>query len=478
MTAIDDQADAGAANAAGFPDVSAGAGRGGAKRPSNTRWLVVAFAVSLAVLQYVDRVCISQAGPVMQKDLGLSDSQMGTVFAAFTLAYALFEIPGGFLGDWIGPRKVILRIVLWWSFFTAATGWVRSFWPLVGVRFLFGAGEAGCFPNISKAFKRWLPPHERPQAQGILWFSARWGGAITPLLLYSLLQVVSWRTAFLVFGLVGVAWALLFNWWFRDDPRTHPQVNAAEAALLPVASDAGDDHKHIPWGPMFSSSTAWALFGQYWCMSYAWYFFVTWFPKYLLAARGFDLKASSALLAGMPLALGGLGAFTAGWITPPLVRRFGPTVARRGIGFGAMAAAGAFFYASTRVQDPYAAVFLISLASFAMDLTLPGSWTTCMDIGGRGVGSLSGAMNMMGNLGGVVSPWVVGAIVDTKIDRTGTLLGDLIARYGAWDLSIIITSVICLLGACCWLVVDPVTPLDLGDPEHAARDGGRESQPS
>ena len=149
---------------------------------------------------------------------------------------------------------------------------------------------------------------------------------------------------------------------------------------------------------MFSSSTAWALFGQYWCMSYAWYFFVTWFPKYLLAARGFDLKASSALLAGMPLALGGLGAFTAGLITPALVRRFGPKVARRGIGFGAMTAAGAFFYASTRVQDPYLSVFLISLASFSMDLTLPGSWTTCMDIGGRGVGSLSGAMNMMGNL--------------------------------------------------------------------------------
>jgi MFS family permease len=211
--------------------VTAGAG---SLAPTNTRWLVVAFAVSLAVLQYVDRVCISLAGPLMQKDLGLTETQMGTVFAAFTLAYALFEIPGGYLGDWIGPRKVILRIVLWWSFFTAATGWVSGFGPLVAVRFLFGAGEAGCFPNISKAFKRWLPVSERAQAQGILWFSARWGGAITPLLLYSLLQVVSWRTAFLIFGAVGVAWALVFNWWFRDDPHSHPQVNAAEAALIPA----------------------------------------------------------------------------------------------------------------------------------------------------------------------------------------------------------------------------------------------------
>jgi len=422
--------------------------------------------VSLAVLQYVDRVCIARAEPLISKDLALTDTQMGMVFSAFTLAYALFEIPAGFLGDWIGPRKVILRIVLWWSFFTAATGWVTSFVPLVAVRFLFGAGEAGCFPNISKAFKRWLPPSERAQAQGVLWFSARWGGAITPFLLWALLEVVHWRMAFLIFGVVGVAWALAFNAWFRDDPLTHPQVNAAEAALLPVGSGAGDDHKHVPWGPMFGSATAWGLFGQYWCMSYAWYFFITWFPKYLIADRGFDLKATSALLAGMPLALGGLGAFTAGWITPPLVRRFGPTAARRGIGFAAMASAGALFYASTRVEDPYAAVALIALASFAMDLTLPGSWTTCMDIGGRGVGSLSGAMNMMGNLGGVVSSAVVGAIIDSKVDRTGTLLGDLIEKFGGWDLSIVITSMVCLVGACCWLLVDPVTPLDLGDPEH------------
>jgi predicted MFS family arabinose efflux permease len=201
-------------------------------------------------------------------------------------------------------------------------------------------------------------------------------------------------------------------------------------------------------------------------MSYAWYFFITWFPKYLLEARDFNLKGS-ALLAGMPLAFGGCGALVAGWITPPLVRRFGRRAARRGLGFVAMTAAGLFFFGSTRLTDPYAAVVLISLASFAMDLTLPGSWTTCMDIGGRGVGSLSGAMNMMGNLGGVVSPWLVGVIVDKAVDRTGTPLGDLIGSVGAWNLTFVLTAAMCLLGALCWLVVDPVTPLDLGDPEHA-----------
>ena len=148
------------------------------------RYGVVGFAVALAVIQYIDRVCISQAAPLVSEDLGLSPRQMGYVFSAFTLAYALFEIPAGYLGDRIGPRKVLLRIVLWWSFFTVATGWAWSWLSLVTTRFLFGAGEAGCFPNLAKALHRWLPPNERTRAQGLLWMSARWGGAATPLLVY------------------------------------------------------------------------------------------------------------------------------------------------------------------------------------------------------------------------------------------------------------------------------------------------------
>ena len=150
-------------------------GAGGPTRPTRTRGIVVVFAVTLAVLQYIDRVAISQAAPLVMRDLALTKEQMSWVFSAFTLAYALFEIPGGYLGDWIGPRKVLLRIVLWWSFFTAATGWAWGLASLMVTRFLFGAGEAGCFPNLTKAFKRWFPEAERSRAQGIMWMSARWG---------------------------------------------------------------------------------------------------------------------------------------------------------------------------------------------------------------------------------------------------------------------------------------------------------------
>src|ERR1035438_5965872 len=141
-------------------------------RATRVRYWVIVFAVSLAVITYIDRVSIATAAPSIQRDLGLDDVQMGWAFSAFAWAYALFEIPGGFLGDWMGARRVLLRVVAWWSFFTAATGWAFSFASLVVTRSLFGAGEAGCFPNLTKTFTTWLPHHERVRAQGIMWLSA------------------------------------------------------------------------------------------------------------------------------------------------------------------------------------------------------------------------------------------------------------------------------------------------------------------
>jgi ACS family glucarate transporter-like MFS transporter len=427
------------------PDVVTAAPLAATAGPTHTRYWVVVFAFTLAIIQYIDRVCISQAAPFISEDLRLSPQQMGYVFSAFTLAYALFEIPGGYLGDRIGPRKVLLRIVLWWSVFTAATGWVRSWLALVVTRFLFGAGEAGCFPNLTKAFNRWLPLYERTRAQGVMWMSARWGGAATPLLVFFCLQYMHWRTAFMVFGLFGIVWAVIFFAWYRDNPREHKGVNAAEVALLPVESDPASAHLHVPWRKMLRSKTVWCLCGQYAAMSYAWYFFVTWFPTYLLKERGLDMK-QSALLAGTPLLLGGFGSLVAGWISPNLSRRLG-NVRRTRCGLGAVGLflAATLLVVSTFLTNPYLAVAAIALVSFCNDLTLPGAWTTCMDVGGRFVGTLGGTMNMMGNLGGFLSPIVIGYIVE---------------QTNNWPLTFYVTAAVYLVGAVFWLILDPVTPLE------------------
>lgn len=428
-----------------MPTPTGSAGSPAFTPPTHARYGVVAFAVTLAVIQYVDRVAISQAAPFISADLKLTPSQMGWVFSAFTLAYALFEIPGGYLGDRIGPRKVLLRIVVWWSFFTAFTGMIWSWGSLIATRFLFGAGEAGCFPNLTKAFNRWLPPAERSRAQGIMWMSARWGGAVTPILVFYCLQFMTWRTAFLLFGVLGVVWAIAFFRWYRDDPRQHKDVNAAEAALLPVEAANASGHVNVPWSKMLRSRTVWCLGGQYAALSYVWYFFVTWFPTYLLKDRGFDVK-QSAWLACTPLLLGGFGALTAGWITPWLSRQLGSTKrARRGLGVFGLLAGAALLVLSTTIKNPYLAVAVIALVSFCNDLTLPGAWTACMDVGGRYVGTLGGAMNMMGNIGGFCSPLVIGYVVE---------------KTNNWTLTFYLAAAVYGVGAVFWLLMDPVTPLE------------------
>jgi MFS transporter, ACS family, glucarate transporter len=251
------------------------------QRPTRVRYWVVVFAVTLAVVTYIDRVCISLAAPAISTSLKLTDVQMGYVFSAFVWAYALFEIPGGAMGDWMGARRVLLRIVLWWSFFTAATGWAWSFVSLAVTRFLFGAGEAGCFPNVTKTFTTWLPDYERVRAQGVLWLSARWGGAFTPPLVFLVFKLMSWRHAFELFGGLGVIWAVFFYAWYRDHPRDNHKLNAAERQLLEPNEALASSHAHVPWRRFAESPQVWLLCGQYFCLSYSWYFYITWLPTYL-----------------------------------------------------------------------------------------------------------------------------------------------------------------------------------------------------
>src|SRR5262249_9194115 len=200
--------------------------------PSRARIGVLGFLCTLALLLYVDRVCIGQAGTSLRAALGLSTAEVAWVYTAFTLAYCLFEVPTGHWGDRFGSRGVIARVVLWWSAFTALTGAAFGLWSLLAFRFLFGAGEAGALPNAARVVSRWFPPQDRGQATGAITPPALSGGAIAPFLAALLIESIGWRLTFAVFGVVGVAWAALFYIWFRDDPAQHPAVNTAELRLI------------------------------------------------------------------------------------------------------------------------------------------------------------------------------------------------------------------------------------------------------
>ncbi|MDQ6758849.1 MAG: MFS transporter [Acidobacteriota bacterium] len=415
-------------------------------RPTHTRYWVIVFAVTLAILSYIDRVCISQAAPVISRDLGLSKGDMGLVFGAFGLAYALFEIPGGWLSDWMGPRKVLLRIVLWWSTFTAATGAAFSLGPLLIIRFLFGAGEAGCFPNLTKAFSVWLPSKEGVVAQGIMWTFARWGGAFTPPLVIAVFKYVSWRWAFVLFGTLGTVWAVLFYIWYRDNPRDHKSVNAGELALLKGSEQLAVGHANVPWAKLVSSRSVLLLWVQYFCLSFPWYFYITWLPTYLQESRKLS-PDESANYAIVPLLFGGFGSLVCGFLLSLLVRRgFSARTSRRALATSGFIGACLLLTLSIQLTDARWAMLAMGLASFFNDLAMPPSWASCMDIGGKFAGTVSGSMNMMGNLAGFAAPVLGGYILQWT--------------HNSWNSFLYLMAGVYLLGTFCWPFIDPVTPLE------------------
>src|SRR5262245_48011175 len=209
---------------------------------SRVRHHVLALAVLLAAITYLDRVCISLTAPAMMRDLGMNKVEMSFVFSAFTLAYAIFEIPTGWWGDRIGTRKVLTRIVIWWSSFTIATAAAFNYGSLLFIRFLFGAGEAGAWPNAARTFSRWFPTTERGTAQGIFFMGAHLGGAVTPILVTAMLGVMSWRAVFVIFGAIGFVWAAAWRWWFRDDPELHSKVSQRELEHIQRGRGAADSH--------------------------------------------------------------------------------------------------------------------------------------------------------------------------------------------------------------------------------------------
>jgi len=424
------------------------------ERATHVRYWVIVFAVALAVITYIDRVCISFAAPAISSELGLNKKELGAAFLAFSWAYAIFEIPGGFLGDWMGPRKVLMRIVIWWSIFTAATGFAWSFVSLLVTRFLFGAGEAGCFPNLTKVYTIWLPERERVRAQGIMWLSARWGGAFTPPLVALVMSWLAadhipehgWRPAFAVFGCLGIVWAVVFYLWFRDNPFEKKGMNEAEREIIRDGAIPDASHVRVPWSRLFGSKQVWMLCWQYFCLSYGWYFYVTWLPTYLKEARHLDLT-DTAMLSIWPLFAGGLGNPASVVIGNWLTNRTGSLATTRRIMacIGFTGASGFLIY-STRFSDPRAAVAAIAIASFCNDLVMPHAWGAAMDIGGRYAGTLSGAMNFWGNVGGGLGPFMIGYILSWTSNN--------------WNLTFYVSAAIYFLGSVFWLFLDPVTPIE------------------
>jgi len=359
------------------------------------------------------------------------------VFSAFTFAYALFEIPSGRLADRFGARLMLTRIVLWWSAMTAATGLAGGFASLFTLRLLFGVGEAGAFPSIARAFSHWLPAVQRGRAFGLAITAGALMGAVTQPLVVTLLGVMSWRHVFQIFGAVGVLWAAAWWAWFRDDPRRHRGVNAAELAL--IGQDPPEPHRRAPWRAILANRNFHVLCVMYFSVIYGWYFYLTWLPAYLLRARGFDLQRVG-WLAALPYVSIALGVYVGGWLSDRLMRTSTLRTARRLPGLVGLPLAAVAVVAAITTSQPFAAALLFAAAAGLAALGVAPAWAVCLDVGGRSAGVVSGAMNMFGNLGGALSPVVIGVCLD---------------RLGSWHAPLQTVAAFYVVAAACWLVIDP-----------------------
>jgi ACS family glucarate transporter-like MFS transporter len=424
-------------------DLAASSVAPAAAPPSRARYTVLGFALVITAISYLDRVCISMTAPFMQQDLGLSDAQVGYVFSAFTFAYAVFEIPGGWLADRFGPRLMMTRVVVWWSLFTAATGFVGGIVSLVLVRFLFGMGEAGMFPGLSRAFSRWFPESWRGNAFGLAIMTALIGGALTQKVTAELLGTWHWhwRVIFLVYAVAGLAWAGAWFWWFRDDPHRHPSVNRAELQLIRTSPPQA--HPRVPWAMLMRDRSLILLCGMYFGVIYGWYFFLTWMPNYLLKARGFDLK-TTGWLAMLPLLCMAAGVAAAGWSSDRLIGRLGRRWGRRLPGLVGLPLAAGLLVVAITIPDAKTSAFLFAAAAGAATFGVAPGWAACLDIGGQHAGVVTGAMNTFGNLGGTAMP---------------LLMGLSLKWWGSWNISLLTVAFFYLFSAACWLGIKSDEPI-------------------
>jgi MFS family permease len=409
--------------------------------PTSIRYRVLGLTLLLAMVTYLDRVCIAVLAPDIQEDLSLSKMEMSFVFGAFALAYAVFEIPTAWWADRAGTRKVLTRIVVWWSAFTMATAAAVNYGSLLLIRLLFGMGEAGAWPSVARTFSRWMPRRERGTAQGVFFSGAHLAGGLTPLLVMSLTSFLGWRALFILFGMVGLIWAAIWYRWFRDDPSEHPQVNAEELKQIVAErpSDAGHSIGWRYWRSLLGNRNILALCLMYLPNSFAFYFCITWLPAYLKEKHGLT-ETALGIFAGLPLVLSVAADLLGGLATDWTVTRFGLRLGRSGVGCLAYLVAGLAMFVAVLSAEPLVAATWIAMATAASMFTLGAAWGTCLDIGGNHAGVVSATMNTAGQIGSLLSPVLV------------TYLAE---EFNDWNAPLYLIGILFLLGAVSWCFIDP-----------------------
>jgi sugar phosphate permease len=381
-------------------------------KPTRVRHMVLVMVVMVYFITYLDRVLLSNALPVIQKEFGFSLASMGLILGCYQWAYALFQIPGGWFGDRAGPRIALASVVIWWSVFTFITGFSMSVTMMMICLFLIGMGEAGAFPISNRALSRWMLPAERGFAQGATHAGSRLASAATPMIVAALIASYSWHVPFYLFAAIGVIWAVAWFSFYRDAPREHHGVNAAEREKIEPALGTPKPRQPIPWRMILGSRQMWVLAAMYFCYGYAINMFLAWYPKYLDGARGYTL-AEMGFFASLPLAAGVVGDIMGGVISDYIIHKTGRIkFARSSVSIFGFLLAAVCVPLAVLEPDRYLSAALFAGAVFGLELVVGNAWAVTLDIGGSFAGSCSAVMNTFGNIGGAIVATATGFIVN------------------------------------------------------------------
>jgi sugar phosphate permease len=417
---------------------------------SGVRWMVLLMISLMYLLTYMDRSNISVVAPAITAEFRLSKLQMGLVFSTFLWAYALGQIPGGWLGDRFGPRKVLLGIIPFWSLTVVATGLAVGGASLAITRFVLGLSEAGAFPIATRAMQLWFPKSERGLVHGVTHSFSRFAIAATPFVAVSILVALGWRWVFFIVGLIGLAWSATFFFFYRNRPEEHPGVNQAELNhIRNHGRDASPDgppgaHPSVPWRIIFGSANMWYIALAYGCFFYGTYFFLTWFPTYLLEYRHLSLK-SLGVVASLPLVVGMVGDIAGGSLTDRIYRRTGRLrFARRIVAAPCMLLSALCLIPAATTSSASTAIACLTASLFFLEMVIGPAWAVPMDVGGAFSGTVTGVMNMAGALAASVSPVIFGYF----------------AQRGFWVAPFLITAGMLVAGALLWTFwIDPEKPV-------------------
>ena len=402
--------------------------------------IILALLVILGMVTFLDRINISVAGSSIMHDLGLSPSEWGWVQSAFILSYGLMQIPMGALGDRFGHRKILALIVLWWSLFTAFTGMAGGLASLLVIRFMFGIGEAGSSPCSTGVISRWFEKGEVGKAQGYVWAASRMGGALTPFVVIPVMMWVGWRSAFYLLGALGIVWAAVWYWYYRDRGE---RLEVRGERIPPSQTPETDISLTSHLSQLTSNRQFWLICGMYFFYAFGSWFFFSWFPTFMELGRGFD-KSELTYAVAVPFVMSMLGNIAGGHLTDRLSKKYGIKTGRKALGSTSLAVSAVCMFLAAFIPGKMAVFVFLSLCFGIFDLMLPSAWALCIDLGKQHAGTLSGAMNTAGNIGGFCC---------------GILFGELVQQSGNYNLPLYLIAVMLLVSAVLFAFINPEKPI-------------------